>query len=168
MSVPLGGAASSLRHIVRFLLLAGCGVMGAFAVIAGGLSSLERYRTESWVAREAVVTKSELAWSVTANKQKSVFPIISVRFTDDDEEIRVAVAYGRWSGWNRQIEEKGKADVANYPVGRVVTVYHPPGSTRKAVLERHPWTERIFLVPLGLLLLSVPLRFLLKSDQARE
>lgn len=165
MSLPLGAAALSLCHTLRFLLLAGCGVMGFFAVVAGGLSSWERYQTESWVAREAVITESELSWSMSARKHKSVYPRIQARFTDDGEEVRVAVAYGRWLGWNQQVEEAAKADVANYPVGRVVTVYHPHGSTRKAVLERHPWAERIFLVPLGLLLLMVPVRHLLKSDQ---
>jgi len=166
MSFPVGSAPSSLRDAFHFLLLAGCGIMGFLLAAAGVFSSWERYQTESWVAREAVVTKSALSRSGSARQGGRAYPNISVRFTDDGEEVRVAVAYGRWLGWNRQIEENARADVAKYPVGRMVTVYHPPGNTRKAVLERHPWTARIFLVPLGLWLLSVPWRHLLKRHPA--
>lgn len=166
MSLPIGNPTSS---VFRFLLLAACGVFGGFLFLVGILSSLERYQTESWVAREAVVTVSKLSSSFSKNGQSTTnwYPLISVRFLDAEAEVRVAVAYGRWLGWNDQVKQNAEKDLERYPVGSVVTVYHAPDDVRKAVLERHPWHERIFLVPLGFILLSIPF-IVMSREQARR
>lgn len=134
-------------------------------MLVGGLSSWERYQTESWIARDAVVTKSELSWTLRSGR-KHWFPKISVEFPDTREEVRVTVAYGRWLGWNDQIRKTAEADIARYPVGRAVQVYHAPEDRQIAVLERLPWTERLFLVVLGLLMILIPVGALRSRSKA--
>lgn len=152
---------------MRALLLAGCGIFGSVIALAGVMSSWERYETESWVMREAVVTKSLLSYSL-GRKGKSWYSAIFVRFIDDGEEVPVAVAYGRWLGWNEQIKHAAEADGARYPVGRVVPVYHAPNDSKRAILERHSWLERIFMLPLGLAMLAIPCRYLWLSEKERR
>lgn len=114
------------------------------------------------------MTRSELISHINSNKYRSAYPHITVRFIDGNEDVKATVAYGRWLGWNEQVMETAKADVTRYPVGQVVTVYHPADNPRKVVLERHSWLETIFLLPMGLLLLAVPVRYLLKGSQGKE
>ncbi len=152
------------HHTGRFLLVCCC-VLGTFCVLAGALSTWERYQTESWIARDAVITKSELSWSLRSNRE-SWFPKISVEFLDTQEEVRVAVAYGRWLGWNDQIRRTAEADVARYPVGRTVPVYHAPDDPQTAVLERHPWPERAVLIALGLVMILISVRILRSRSKA--
>lgn len=145
-----------LRVLATRLLLATGILLGVFCIAVGFLSAWERYETEAWTMREAIITESELSSSQTA-KGRGWHPGLSAKFLDDGREMPVSVAYGRWLGWNDQIKRTASDDVARYPVGRIVTVYQPYPGSHQAVLERHPWTERIVLVPLGFMLLAAPL-----------
>jgi hypothetical protein len=155
--LPSSDHGRTWRRSLRSLLFAACGIFGLFFVVAGTMSISERYETESWPAREAVITHSKATWSTTASRPtKSWYPLIKAAYVDGGEEVTVRVAYGRWLGWGDEIRRNAEADVARYPVGRTVTVYHAPAQPQRAILERLPWRQRLDLIATGLALLAVP------------
>ncbi len=154
---PIGGSPLTFSQHARRFILAGCCIAGVFFVLVGILGMQERYATESWVAREATITESQATWSISVSRPgKRWYPKISATYLDDNEEVRVAVAFGRWLGWGTGVRRSAEEDVARYPVGRVVTIYHAPDNPRRAVLERLPWQEQLRWLALGLVLLGIP------------
>lgn len=141
---------------LRALLTAACLLFGSLLVLAGAMAAQERAQTLRWPAHDAVVVSSVLR-SSTSPGRRDWFPHIVVRLQGEDPPLRVAVAYGRWLGFGEQIRRSAEADVARYPQGRGVRVYRSPDDTRKAVLERPPWTTPLAVCALGLGLIAVPL-----------
>lgn len=141
---------SFISSLTTFFTLA-CFLFGSFVSFFGSLEIYSMYESESWVSREAIITKSYLS-TYYSNSRKSTKAKICVKYIGDNNEICPQIS----RGFNSNISKKKASENINkYPKGKIIKVYYDPNNPKITLLEINHWSNDIFVVLIGISLLLV-------------